>query len=144
MTEMKKDIQYYRELPYTKRVDREHDEGEWETYYAATISELPGCMATGKTRQEALCNLKYFFDEYIEGLLEWRESIPEPIAVRQPRLRKRAPATFAGIPVVVVLKHEETVENMDILSGDLGSREQIEKWKTSKLETSSPDQFVYA
>lgn len=144
MTEMEKDIQYYRELPYTKRVDHEHDEGEWETYYVATISELPGCMATGKTRQEALCNLKYFFDEYIEGLLEWGESIPEPTAVRQPRLRKRAPATFAEVPVVVVLKREETVENMDVLTGDLGNREQVEKWKTSKLETSSPGQFVYA
>lgn len=144
MSKIIKDLQYYRELPYTKRVDREYDEGEWKIYYLATISELSGCMATGKTRQEALCNLKYLFDEYIEGLLEWGEPIPEPATARWQRIRKRAPETVTRAPVVVVLKHEQVAENMDILTGDLGNREYLKEWDISRQETRNPEQFVYA
>lgn len=39
-------------------------------YYVAEVPALPGCLSQGKTRQEALANIK----EAIEGWLEVMES----------------------------------------------------------------------
>jgi predicted RNase H-like HicB family nuclease len=39
-------------------------------YYAAEVPALPGCLSQGKTREEALANIK----EAIEGWLEVMES----------------------------------------------------------------------
>jgi len=79
MANIKKDLNYYRALPYTRRVGYKEDEGEWASYFLANIDELPGCFATGKTRSEAIYNLGLLFDDYIEGLLELRGEIPEPV-----------------------------------------------------------------
>ena len=76
---IKKDLAYYRALPYTRRVEYKEDEGEWASYFLSNIDELPGCFATGKTRSEAIYNLSLLFDDYIEGLLELRGEIPEPV-----------------------------------------------------------------
>ncbi len=43
-------------------------------YYVAEVPALPGCMSQGKTREEALTNIK----EAIEGWLEVMESKQSP------------------------------------------------------------------
>jgi predicted RNase H-like HicB family nuclease len=39
-------------------------------YYAAEVSALPGCLSQGKTREEAIANIK----EAVEGWLEVMEA----------------------------------------------------------------------
>jgi len=43
-------------------------------YYVAEVPALPGCMSQGKTKEEALTNIK----EAIEGWLEVMESKQSP------------------------------------------------------------------
>ena len=74
---MKKNLDYYRLLPYSRRVDKEQEEGT-EPYFVARVDELRGCIAHGATRAEAILQLNIAFDEYIEAMLEWGKDIPEP------------------------------------------------------------------
>ncbi len=46
--------------------------------YLAEIPELPGCMADGKTRQEALANAENVIQEWIETAQDFSRSIPTP------------------------------------------------------------------
>ncbi len=46
--------------------------------YAAYSPDLPGCIATGKTRKEVENNIKEAISFHIEGLKEDRLPIPEP------------------------------------------------------------------
>ena len=78
MANVRKNLAYYRALPYTRRMEHKEDEGEWASYWVANLNELPGCFATGKTRSEAIYNLNGIFDDYIEGLIELGDVIPEP------------------------------------------------------------------
>ena len=73
---MEKNLDYYRALPYTRVVDREGD-GD-EVYFVVRIKELPGCIATGRTRPEAMMNIKKAFDEFVEAHLEWGNRLAEP------------------------------------------------------------------
>lgn len=75
---MARDLAYYRALPYTRRVVHKEDEGEWTSYFVASIEELEGCFATGKKREEAIYNLQLMFDDYIQGLLDMGDDIKEP------------------------------------------------------------------
>ena len=45
-------------------------EKDEEGYYVAEVPALPGCLSQGKTREEAIVNIK----EAIEGWLEVMES----------------------------------------------------------------------
>ncbi|NJO40039.1 MAG: type II toxin-antitoxin system HicB family antitoxin [Cyanobacteria bacterium CRU_2_1] len=49
-----------------------------ETSYGAYIPDLPGCVAVGETREEALELVKDAVELHLEGLRERGESIPEP------------------------------------------------------------------
>jgi len=87
-------------------------------------------MATGKTRQEAVCNLKGFFDEYIEGLLEWGEKIPEPKSSHHPKALKKTGVPIHKIPIDMVLEYIETISGIDSifrseLGGEVPSENQI-------------------
>lgn len=82
---MKRNLAYYHALPYTKVVERE--EKEQEAYFVVRIEELPGCIATGRTRPEALLNIKQAFDEFIEAHLDWGNRLAEP--ARQARRKIR-------------------------------------------------------
>lgn len=73
---MKKDLVYYKGLAYRRLVEKEK-EGD-EEYWIATFKELPGCLADGATRQEAILSLNEAFDEYIAAHIGWRKPIPEP------------------------------------------------------------------
>jgi predicted RNase H-like HicB family nuclease len=46
--------------------------------YVAEAPELPGCMADGKTYQEALGNVEQIIEEWIETATELGRPIPEP------------------------------------------------------------------
>ena len=46
--------------------------------FVAEAPELPGCMADGKSHQEALANLEVAICEWIKTAKELRRSIPEP------------------------------------------------------------------
>lgn len=46
--------------------------------YLAEVPELPGCMADGKTRAEAVANAEVIISEWIEVAKEDGRTIPEP------------------------------------------------------------------
>ncbi|MDG6997079.1 MAG: type II toxin-antitoxin system HicB family antitoxin [Nitrososphaerota archaeon] len=47
--------------------------------YVATCPSLPGCISQGKTRKEAVANIKDAIDGYIASLKKHKEPIPPPI-----------------------------------------------------------------
>jgi predicted RNase H-like HicB family nuclease len=48
--------------------------------YLVEVPELPGCMADGKTRQEALANAEIIIQEWIETARDLGRIIPLPTA----------------------------------------------------------------
>ena len=46
--------------------------------FIADVPELPGCMADGKTYQEALANAEVIVHEWIETALSMNRDIPKP------------------------------------------------------------------
>ena len=46
--------------------------------FIAEVPELPGCMADGKTYNEALSNVEVIINEWIETALELNRPIPQP------------------------------------------------------------------
>lgn len=46
--------------------------------YSAYSPDLPGCVATGKSRQDAERNMREAMLMHVEGLIEDGEPIPEP------------------------------------------------------------------
>ena len=51
---------------------------EEDKAYVAEVPELPGCMADGKTYQEAISNAERVIQEWIETATELGRSIPQP------------------------------------------------------------------
>jgi predicted RNase H-like HicB family nuclease len=49
-----------------------------DEYFVAEVPELPGCMADGKTYEEALKNVEIIIQEWIETARELGRPIPEP------------------------------------------------------------------
>ena len=46
--------------------------------FVAEVPELPGCMADGKTRKEAVENAERIIEEWIETAREEKREIPTP------------------------------------------------------------------
>lgn len=46
--------------------------------YVASVPELPGCMAHGRTREQALKEIEIAKELWIETALEDGQTIPEP------------------------------------------------------------------
>ena len=46
--------------------------------WGAYVPDLPGCIAAGDTREEALTLIREAIEFHIEGLLEHGEPVPEP------------------------------------------------------------------
>lgn len=46
--------------------------------FIAEVPELPGCMADGRTYQEAIINAETVIDEWIETAKELGREIPKP------------------------------------------------------------------
>lgn len=51
-----------------------------ENNYSAYVPDLPGCIATGKTKAEVTRNLREAIALHIEGLREDGLPVPEPQA----------------------------------------------------------------
>ena len=51
---------------------------EEDQAFIAEVPELPGCMADGKTRQEAIANAEIIIKEWIDIAIEDGEKIPVP------------------------------------------------------------------
>ncbi len=48
--------------------------------YSAYSPDLPGCVATGKTREEAERNMHEAVEMHVHGLIEDKLSIPEGVS----------------------------------------------------------------
>lgn len=59
------------------RVVIEQDE---DGAYVAEAPALPGCISQGKTREEALVNIREAIAAYLESLEKHAEPIPPPIS----------------------------------------------------------------
>jgi len=70
---MKKTIDYYLNLPYTRELLPE-PEGGW----FVRIKELPGCMSQGETADEAMTMIEDAMRGWIEAELRKGSAIPEP------------------------------------------------------------------
>lgn len=46
--------------------------------YSAYIPDIPGCVATGKTKENARQNIIEALDLHLEGLIEDGQPIPKP------------------------------------------------------------------
>jgi predicted RNase H-like HicB family nuclease len=46
--------------------------------FVAEVPELPGCMADGETQEEALANVSFTIEQWIETAKELKRAIPEP------------------------------------------------------------------
>lgn len=46
--------------------------------YAAYVPDLPGCAATGATREEAVREMRQAIEFHIESLSEHGEPVPQP------------------------------------------------------------------
>lgn len=74
---MKRKLDYYRALPYSRRAEGIHDD-DGAPYWIAWIEELPGCKTDGATYWEAMLNLDSAFDDFIRAMLEFGSRIPLP------------------------------------------------------------------
>jgi len=57
---------------YTSIIEKAEDN------YSAYCSDLPGCIAPGRTEEETIQRMKEAIEFYIEGLREEKTSIPTP------------------------------------------------------------------
>ena len=51
-----------------------------EKNYSAYSPDLPGCIATGKTRSETMHNMREAIEMHVNGLLEDKLPVPKPVA----------------------------------------------------------------
>ena len=49
-----------------------------ENNYSAYVPDLPGCIATGKTRSAVEKNIRAAVELHLQGMREDGESLPEP------------------------------------------------------------------
>ncbi len=67
----------------------ESDEDGW---IVATVPELPGCVSQGKTKKDALANIKEAIEGYLECLADINGELPAneliSVGVHAPSIRK--------------------------------------------------------
>ena len=49
-----------------------------DTSYGAYVPDLPGCVAVGETREEAMQLIREAIELHLESLREHGETVPEP------------------------------------------------------------------
>ena len=54
-----------------------------ESGYGAHVPDLPGCVAVGDTKQEALKLIQEAIEFHIEGLREIGDPVPSPVSVAE-------------------------------------------------------------
>ena len=91
--EIKKDLDYYSQLPYKIIVER-WDDGEGP-YYLARVVELPHCMIHGDTPEEAVKEIEEVKLGWIKSNIERGLKIPEPISNKNSgQIRLRIPPSL--------------------------------------------------
>lgn len=71
---MKKDLNYYLNLPWTYRFEWSDE----DSCYIASVAELKGCMSDGENIEEASHMIKDALKSYIESSLTNGDAISEP------------------------------------------------------------------
>lgn len=71
---MKKDLNYYLNLPWTYRMEWSDE----DNCYIISVAELPGCSTDGETIEEAVHMIKDALKSYISCMLEHSDEITEP------------------------------------------------------------------
>lgn len=61
-------------MKYRVRIEQDED-----GMFVAEVPSLPGCISQGKTRAEALTNVKEAIEGYLASLNDHDEPIPPPI-----------------------------------------------------------------
>ena len=61
-------------MKYRVLIEQDEDKN-----FIAQCTNLPGCISQGKTRQEAIKNIKDAIKGYLESLKKHNEPIPPPI-----------------------------------------------------------------
>ena len=74
---IKKDLDYYQNLPYTYIIEWSDVDG----CFLGSIVELERNMTCGQTREEVLKNLKEALASYVTTSLDNNMEIPEPIKI---------------------------------------------------------------
>lgn len=69
-----KRLSYYMSLPYKLEIVKDPDEGGFVSYYP----DLPGCISSGDSEQEAAANAQDAKHAWIEAALESKINIKEP------------------------------------------------------------------
>ena len=69
------------------------EEGE-DGVYVVECPTLPGCISQGKTREEALRNIKDAIEGYLESLKKHKEPIPPSIEEEVVEVRAQATCSF--------------------------------------------------
>lgn len=75
MTDASRTIDEYLALPYTDWVRIDVDEGG----YSAGVVELPGCLADGETRAEALERLQDAKRSWLASAINHGDPVPLPL-----------------------------------------------------------------
>lgn len=56
---------------------------EGDSSYGAYVPDLPGCIAAGETREEALALIREAIEFHIEGLKQEERPVPKPHSVSE-------------------------------------------------------------
>lgn len=67
-------LSYYMSLPYKLKIVKDTDEGGFVSYYP----DLPGCISSGESEQEAAANAQDAKRAWLEAALESKINIKEP------------------------------------------------------------------
>jgi len=116
---MKRDLAYYRSLPYRLTVERLEEPEDGLTYYCASYDELPTVKGVHTDQQMARKLAKELFDSYIEAHLEWGREIPEPATSRSPKVGGR----FTFRQVSSTIGDSDPAETRVLAGGRPGSSE---------------------
>lgn len=73
-----KTVEDYMKLNYTILVQERNDSSGH--YFFGKVLELDGCMSHGDTPEELKENIREAMELYIETLLEFGDTVPEPVA----------------------------------------------------------------
>lgn len=82
---MKKDLTYYRALPYSRTVTRFKDEEDGKVYFCVSFKEIPEIKGVHEDRPRAIQLANELFDAYVVAQLAWKEHIDEPEVQRYRR-----------------------------------------------------------
>ena len=121
---MKKDLSYYRSLPYT-RCEEVVCENRHKPLWIAWIQELPGCKTDGISSLDANNNLDIAFDEYIETMIENELEIPEPVRVE------------VNLDKLVIISDKFVIEENSSTKNLMEEHPQIE-WRGKKRKRKEP------